>query len=147
SVRAFNRAPMKSVSLKTLPYPGFPTDVQPQFTAFMATTEGTGIIQESVFESRFLHVSELKRMGANIELQGNTAVVTGVPGLNGADVRATDLRAGAALVIAGLSSSDETSLFGLGHIWRGYEAMDEKIRSLGGQVKIVVSEENGDHKW
>lgn len=147
SVRAFNRAPMKSVSLKTLPYPGFPTDVQPQFTAFMATTEGTGIIQESVFESRFLHVSELKRMGANIELQGNTAVVTGVPGLNGADVRATDLRAGAALVIAGLSSSDETSLFGLGHIWRGYEAMDEKIRSLGGQVKIVVSEENGNHKW
>ncbi len=147
SVRAFQKSTMKSVSLKTLPYPGFPTDVQPQFTALMATTEGTSIIQESVFESRFLHVSELKRMGANIELQGNTAVVTGVRELNGADVRATDLRAGAALVIAGLSSPEETSVFGLGHIWRGYEGMDDKIRSLGGQVNIVVSEENGDHKW
>jgi UDP-N-acetylglucosamine 1-carboxyvinyltransferase len=73
--------------------------------------------------------------------------VTGVRELNGADVRDTDLRAGAALVIAGLSSPDETSVFGLGHIWRGYEGMDEKIRSLGGQVNIVVSEENGDHKW
>ena len=137
----------KAVHIQTLPYPGFPTDVQPQFTAMMATTEGTSIIQESVFESRFLHVSELKRMGASIELQGNTAVVTGVPFLNGADVRATDLRAGAALIIAGLSSPEETSVFGLGHIWRGYEAMDEKIRSLGGKVNIVISEENGDHKW
>lgn len=147
NIRVFDKGPIKSVSLKTLPYPGFPTDVQPQFTALMATTEGTSIIQESVFESRFLHVSELKRMGASIELQGNTAVVTGVPFLNGADVRATDLRAGAALIIAGLSSPEETSVFGLGHIWRGYEAMDEKIRSLGGKVNIVISEENGDHKW
>lgn len=147
SIRVFDKGPIRSVSLKTLPYPGFPTDVQPQFTALMATTEGTSIIQESVFESRFLHVSELKRMGANIELQGNTAVVTGVPFLNGADVRATDLRAGAALIIAGLSSPEETSVFGLGHIWRGYEAIDEKIRSLGGKVNIVISEENGDHKW
>jgi len=147
SIRVFDNGPLRSASLKTLPYPGFPTDVQPQFTALMATTEGTSIIQESVFESRFLHVSELKRMGANIELQGNTAVVTGVPVLNGADVRATDLRAGAALVIAGLSSKEETSVFGLGHIWRGYEGMDEKIRSLGGKVNIVISEENGEHKW
>ncbi len=147
SIRVYDKGPIKSVSLKTLPYPGFPTDVQPQFTALMATTEGTSIIQESVFESRFLHVSELKRMGASIELQGNTAVVTGVPFLNGADVRATDLRAGAALIIAGLSSPEESSVFGLGHIWRGYEAMDEKIRSLGGKVNIVISEENGDHKW
>lgn len=147
SIRVYDKGPIRSVSLKTLPYPGFPTDVQPQFTALMATTEGTSIIQESIFESRFLHVSELKRMGANIELQGNTAVVTGVPYLNGADVRATDLRAGAALIIAGLSSPEESSVFGLGHIWRGYEAMDEKIRALGGQVNIVISEENGDHKW
>lgn len=147
SIRVFDNGPIKSVSLKTLPYPGFPTDVQPQFTALMATAEGTSVIQESVFESRFLHVSELKRMGANIELQGNAAVVTGVPFLNGADVRATDLRAGAALIIAALSSPEESSVFGLGHIWRGYEAMDEKIRSLGGKVNIVISEENGDHKW
>ncbi|HDQ93127.1 MAG TPA: UDP-N-acetylglucosamine 1-carboxyvinyltransferase [Synergistetes bacterium] len=147
TVRVFPRSPLKSVSLKTLPYPGFPTDVQPQFSALMSTTDGTSIIQESVFESRFLHVSELKRMGANIEVQGNTAVVTGVPRLNGADVRATDLRAGAALVIAGLSSTEDTSVFGLGHIWRGYEGMDEKIRSLGGDVHIVISEENGDNKW
>jgi UDP-N-acetylglucosamine 1-carboxyvinyltransferase len=147
SVRVFPGLPLKSVSLKTLPYPGFPTDVQPQFSALMSTTEGTSIIQESVFESRFLHVSELKRMGANIEVQGNTAVVTGVPRLNGADVKATDLRAGAALVIAGLSSAEDTSVFGLGHIWRGYEGMDEKIRNLGGDVHIVISEENGDNKW
>ncbi len=147
NISVFQRDKIRSVSLKTLPYPGFPTDVQPQFTALMATTEGTSIIQESVFESRFLHISELKRMGANIELQGNTAVVSGVPFLNGADVRATDLRAGAALIIAGLSSPEETSVFGLGHIWRGYEAMDEKIRSLGGKVDIVISEENGEHKW
>lgn len=147
SIRVFDKGPIRSVSLKTLPYPGFPTDAQPQFTALMAVTEGTSVIQESVFESRFLHVSELKRMGAQIELQGNTAVVTGVPFLNGADVRATDLRAGAALVIAGLSSPEESAVFGLGHIWRGYEAMDEKIRSLGGKVNIVISEENGDHKW
>ncbi len=147
SVRVFPRSPLRSVSLKTLPYPGFPTDVQPQFSALMSTTEGTSIIQESVFESRFLHVSELKRMGANIEVQGNTAVVTGVPRLNGADVKATDLRAGAALVIAGLSSAEDTSVFGLGHIWRGYEGMDEKIRNLGGDVHIVISEENGDNKW
>jgi len=139
--------PLKSVSLKTLPYPGFPTDVQPQFTAFMSTTKGTSIIQESVFESRFSHVSELKRMGAQIELQGNTAVVTGTDQLKGADVRATDLRAGAALVLAGLAADDETTVYRLGHIWRGYEGLDEKIRGLGGNVQVVPSDENGEPKW
>ena len=137
----------RSVSLKTLPYPGFPTDVQPQFMAFLSTTSGTSIVKESVFESRFLHVSELKRMGANIELQGNTAVVSGVPRLNGADVRATDLRAGASLVIAALSAPDETTVYRLGHIWRGYEAIDEKIRLLGGDVSVIHSDENGEPKW
>jgi len=137
----------RSVSLKTLPYPGFPTDVQPQFMAFLSTTSGTSIVKESVFESRFLHVSELKRMGANIELQGNTAVVSGVPRLNGADVRATDLRAGASLVIAALSAPDETTVYRLGHIWRGYEAIDEKIRLLGGDVSVIPSDENGEPKW
>lgn len=139
--------PLKSVSLKTLPYPGFPTDVQPQFTAFMSTTKGTSIIQESVFESRFSHVSELKRMGAQIELQGNTAVVTGTDQLKGADVRATDLRAGAALVLAGLAAEDETTVYRLGHLWRGYEALDGKIRDLGGKVQVVPSDENGEPKW
>jgi UDP-N-acetylglucosamine 1-carboxyvinyltransferase len=139
--------PLKSISLKTLPYPGFPTDVQPQFTAFMSTTKGTSIIQESVFESRFSHVSELKRMGAQIELQGNTAVVTGTDQLKGADVRATDLRAGAALVLAGLAADDETTVYRLGHIWRGYEGLDEKIRGLGGNIQVVPSDENGEPKW
>ncbi len=137
----------RSVSLKTLPYPGFPTDVQPQFMAFLSTTSGTSIVKESVFESRFLHVSELKRMGADIELQGNTAVVSGVHSLNGADVRATDLRAGASLVIAALSAPDETTVYRLGHIWRGYEAMDEKIRLLGGDVSVIPSDDNGEPKW
>jgi UDP-N-acetylglucosamine 1-carboxyvinyltransferase len=139
--------PLKSVSLKTLPYPGFPTDVQPQFTAFMSTTKGTSVIQESVFESRFSHVSELKKMGAQIELQGNTAVVTGTDQLKGAEVRATDLRAGASLVLAGLAAEDETVVYGLGHIWRGYEGFDEKIRNLGGKVQVQLSDENGEPKW
>lgn len=139
--------PLKSVSLKTLPYPGFPTDVQPQFTAFMSTTKGTSVIQESVFESRFSHVSELKKMGAQIELQGNTAVVTGTDQLKGAEVRATDLRAGASLVLAGLAAEDETAVYGLGHIWRGYEGFDEKIRNLGGKVQVQLSDENGEPKW
>ena len=138
---------MKGVSLKTLPYPGFPTDMQPQFTALMTIAEGTSVIKETVFESRFLHISELKRMGANIELQGNTAIVNGVSKLKGAEVKATDLRAGAALVLAGLAAEDETTVYGLGHIRRGYENFEDKLRSLGGEIEELPSEENGDSKW
>ncbi|HCD71861.1 UDP-N-acetylglucosamine 1-carboxyvinyltransferase [Thermovirga lienii] len=138
---------MKGVSLKTLPYPGFPTDMQPQFTALLTIAEGTSVIKETIFESRFLHVSELKRMGADIELQGNTAIVNGVPKLKGAEVRATDLRAGAALVLAGLAAEDETVVYGLGHIRRGYEDFQNKLKALGGDVEELPSEEDGSAKW
>jgi UDP-N-acetylglucosamine 1-carboxyvinyltransferase len=105
------------------------------------------VIKETIFESRFLHVSELKRMGADIELQGNTAIVNGVPKLKGAEVRATDLRAGAALVLAGLAAEDETVVYGLGHIRRGYEDFQNKLKALGGDVEELPSEEDGSAKW
>jgi len=130
----------RSVSLKTLPYPGFPTDLQPQMMATMCLANGTSVIHESVFESRFLHVSEFKRMGARIDLQGNTAIVAGVNKLFGAEVHATDLRAGAALVLMGLAAEDETVVCDLEHIWRGYEGIVEKLRALGG--KVIVTKED-----
>lgn len=127
----------KAVSLKTLPFPGFPTDLQPQIMSTLSLAEGTSIIQESVFESRFRHISELNKMGASIEVQGNTAIIKGVRQLIGADVSATDLRAGASLILAGLAACDETNVFNLGHVWRGYENIDEKLRKLGGDVTIL----------
>lgn len=128
---------IKAVSLKTLPFPGFPTDLQPQMMAALSLADGTSIIQESVFESRFRHVSELNKMGASIEVQGHTAIIKGVNELIGADVSATDLRAGASLILAGLSACDETNIFNLGHVWRGYEDIDKKLKSLGGDVSIL----------
>ncbi len=130
----------RGVSLKTLPYPGFPTDLQPQIMAAMCLAEGTSVIHESVFESRFLHVSEFKRMGAQVDLQGNTAIVTGVSKLVGAEVHASDLRAGAALVLMGLAAEDETVVCDLEHIWRGYEGIVEKLRALGGKVIVTRGE-------
>lgn len=131
---------LKGVSLKTLPYPGFPTDLQPQIMAALCLAEGTSVIQESVFQSRFLHVGELNKMGARIDIQSNSAIITGVPKLTGADVVATDLRAGAALVIAGLAARDSTCVYHLGHIFRGYEDMDKKLLSLGAKVKVTAEE-------
>ncbi len=128
---------LKGVSLKTLPYPGFPTDLQPQIMAALCLAQGTSLIQESVFQSRFLHVSELNKMGAKIETQSNSAIVTGVEALAGADVAATDLRAGAALVIAGLAAHDTTSVYNLEHIFRGYEKMEGKLLKLGASVRVV----------
>ncbi len=136
---------IKSVSLKTLPYPGFPTDLQPQIMTALCLAEGTSVIQESVFQSRFLHVSELNKMGAKIDIQSNSAVITGVERFTGADVVATDLRAGAALVIAGLAAGDTTIVYHLGHICRGYEAMEEKLQKLGARVQ-VIPEEKEDFK-
>jgi len=138
---------LRGVSLKTLPYPGFPTDLQPQIMSVLCLAEGTSVICESVFDSRFLHVAEFKRMGARIEVQGNTAVVTGVPFLNGTDVRASDLRAGAALVLCGLAAREETTVHQLGHIRRGYEGIVEKLRALGAQVVISQTEEDDPPKW
>jgi|LSQX01.1.fsa_nt_gb UDP-N-acetylglucosamine 1-carboxyvinyltransferase len=137
---------LKGVSLKTLPYPGFPTDLQPQVMAALCLAQGTSVIQESVFQSRFLHVSELNKMGAKIDIQSNSAIVTGVDRLTGADVVATDLRAGAALVIAGLAAGDSTYVYHLGHIFRGYEEMDRKLRDLGAEVNVIaeISDEGCD---
>jgi UDP-N-acetylglucosamine 1-carboxyvinyltransferase len=123
------------VTVTTSPYPGFPTDVQPQIMAAMCAAEGTSVIHESVFDSRFVHVAEFRRMGAKIDIQGNTVVVIGVPKLTGARVRASDLRAGAALILLGLSAEGETVIDELGHVWRGYENMMEKLASLGADVK------------
>ena len=146
-VRTLPDTLLSAVSLKTLPYPGFPTDLQPQIMAALCLARGTSVIQERVFESRFLHVSELKRMGCQIELQGDTAIITGVEHLTGAEVRATDLRAGAALVLAGLAANGYTCIYQMGHIQRGYENMVEKLRSLGGDVEIVPCDENEGPKF
>jgi len=128
----------KAVSLRTAPYPGFPTDMQAQFTALNAIAEGTGSITETIFENRFMHVPEMNRMGARMQVQGNTVIVTGVPQLKGAPVMATDLRASASLVIAGLVSENETLVDRIYHIDRGYECIEEKLQSLGAIIRRVA---------
>ncbi len=134
---------LKGVSLKTLPYPGFPTDLQPQVMAALCLAQGTSVIQESVFQSRFLHVSELNKMGAKIDIQSNSAIITGVDRLTGADVVATDLRAGAALVIAGLAAVDSTYVYHLGHIFRGYEEKGQKTDGSRRRVRVLAGD-SGD---
>ena len=126
------RRPLK---LDTLPYPAFPTDMQAQMCALLATTDGISVVTENVFPHRFMHVAELKRMGANIDLQGATAVITGVPRLSGAPVMASDLRASAALVLAGLQSAGLTEVNRVYHIDRGYESIDEKLNGLGAHIE------------
>ncbi len=136
-----SRAKMKKLSVKTMPYPGFPTDVQPQLMATLCLANGTSIVKESIFESRFLHVAELRKMGASISVQGDSAVINGVPSLNGAYVQGTDLRAGAALTLAGLAAEGETRVYGLGHILRGYENFDVNLNSLGAKVSVEEDQE------
>ncbi len=126
--------PLQSIDIKTLPYPGFPTDMQAQMMAFMTIVPGTSIITETVFENRFMHVSELKRLGANIKIEGRSAVVEGVKRLTGTEVKATDLRAGAALVLAGLCAEGETHILDIHHIDRGYEQFEQKLRGLGATI-------------
>jgi UDP-N-acetylglucosamine 1-carboxyvinyltransferase len=123
------------VDIKTLPYPGFPTDMQSQMMALLCHAKGSSIIVENVFENRFQVVDELKRMGARIKVEGHTAVVEGGARLLGAKVRATDLRAGAALVLAGLAAEDETEIEEAVHIFRGYEKIEDKLKNLGARVK------------
>ncbi len=127
----------KAVSLTTAPYPAFPTDMQAQLTAVNAVADGVATITETIFENRLMQVQELNRMGANIVVQGNTAVVTGVDRLKGAPVMASDLRASAALVIAGLVAKGETAVDRIYHIDRGYECIEEKLQLLGGKIKRV----------
>jgi UDP-N-acetylglucosamine 1-carboxyvinyltransferase len=124
----------KSVSLKTAPYPAFPTDMQAQFVALNAIAEGTGTVVETIFENRFMHVQEMTRMGADITVEGNTAVIKGLPELHAAPVMATDLRASASLVIAGLVASGETVIDRIYHIDRGYECIEEKLQLLGADI-------------
>ncbi len=127
-----------AVDIHTIPFPGFPTDMQAQFTAMNCIAIGGGVITESVFENRFMHVQELQRMGADLKLEGNTAISTGVDGLTGAPVMATDLRASASLVLAGLVAEGETVVDRIYHIDRGYETIEEKLTQLGAYIRRVA---------
>lgn len=128
-----NRIPT-AVDIKTMPYPGFPTDMQAQFMAMLTVAEGNGMVTETVFENRFMHVDELKRMGANIKIDGRTSLVRGVEKLTGCPVKATDLRAGAAMVLAGLVAEGETQISYIHHIDRGYDNLVAKLIGLGGNI-------------
>ncbi len=127
----------KSVNIKTAPYPAFPTDMQAQFCALNAVAEGTGTITETIFENRFMHVLEMQRMGADIAIEGNTAICRGVEKLSGAQVMATDLRASASLVLSGLVADGETLVDRIYHIDRGYETIEEKLQNIGASIKRV----------
>ena len=131
---------IKSVNIKTQPHPGFPTDMQAQFMAMMALGNGTSMITEAVFENRFMHVSELQRMGADISIEGHTAAVKGVSALHGAPVMATDLRASACLVLAGLAADNTTEINRIYHLDRGYENLEEKFRGLGADIERVPAQ-------
>ncbi len=128
-----------AVDIKTMPYPGFPTDMQPQFMALLAIADGTSMVTETIFENRYKHVMELRRMGADIRMEGHTAVVKGIHQLSGATVEATDLRAGAALVLAALAAEDGTVLERVEHIDRGYERLENKYNALGARIIRVHS--------
>ena len=137
-VRAIGK--LQGTHVKTMPYPGFPTDMQPQIAVTLALAEGTSIVTESIFENRFRYVDELARMGASIKVEGNVAVISGVEKFTGARVSAPDLRAGAALVIAGLAAEGITIVDDIYYIERGYENLDEKLRGLGAKIEKVASE-------
>jgi UDP-N-acetylglucosamine 1-carboxyvinyltransferase len=134
-IRLSTNGGLKSVSLRTAPYPAFPTDMQAQFMALNSVAEGTAVVTETIFENRFMHVQELRRLGADIEVEGNTAIVHGVSGLQGANVMATDLRASASLVLAGLVAKGETLVDRVYHLDRGYECIEEKLSQLGARIK------------
>ena len=136
TVKATGR--LKAVNIKTLPYPGFPTDVQQPMNTLLCVSEGRSIINESIWESRFKHVDELKKMGANIKVEGRVAIVDGVDKLTGAVVRASDLRAGAAMVIAGLIAEGTTEILDIEHIDRGYPNIEEKFRNIGADIRRVT---------
>ena len=139
-IRVVASKPLQHTQVKTLPYPGFPTDMQPQMTVTLALAEGTSVITESIFENRFKYVDELTRMGGNIKVEGTVAIIEGVRGFTGAQVESPDLRAGAALVLAGLSASGYTVVDEIGYIQRGYECFEEKLQSLGAVIQVVDSE-------
>jgi UDP-N-acetylglucosamine 1-carboxyvinyltransferase len=137
-IRAMGRKKIKSIDIKTLPYPGFPTDLQAQVMTLMAVASGLSVITETVFENRFMHVSELMRMGADILVHGNSAMVKGIPKLKGAQVMATDLRASASLILAGLAAEGKTELSRVYHIDRGYEKIEKKLSAIGANITRVA---------
>ena len=129
---------LHGTEIETLPYPGFPTDMQAQFTALLSISKGNSIISETVFENRLQHIAELQRMGTNIRVKGHHAIVQGVPMISGAPVMATDLRASAALVLAGLAAEGKTTVRGLHHLDRGYEDLENKLRGLGAKLERII---------
>ena len=131
---------LNRVNVKTLPYPGFPTDMQPQMAVVLALAEGTSTVTESIFENRFRYVDELTKMGANMKVEGSVVIISGVEKYTGAKVNAPDLRAGAALVIAGLAAEGVTIVSDIHYIMRGYENFEGKLRELGGEIELVTSE-------
>ena len=139
-IRVVGKPRQCHMNFKTLPYPGFPTDMQPQMTVALALADGTSVVTESIFENRFKYVDELSRMGANIKVEGSVAIVDGVGSFTGAQVVAPDLRAGAALVLAGLAADGYTTVDEIGYVERGYENFEEKLRSLGAVIERVDSE-------
>jgi len=138
-IRVKAQGPLKPADIKTMPYPGFPTDMQPQIMTLLATIEGTSVVVETIFENRFMHVQELRRMGADISLEGRVAIVRGIPDWQGAHVESSDLRAGAALILAGIFASGETRIGGLEHIDRGYEKIHFKLVGLGADVERIAN--------
>lgn len=129
---------LRGTDIETLPYPGFPTDMQAQFTALLSISKGNSVISETVFENRLRHVAELQRMGTNIRVKGHHAIVQGVSSISGAPVMATDLRASAALVLAGLAAEGKTTVRGLHHLDRGYEDLEHKLRGLGAELERII---------
>jgi len=136
-IRTVAKKKIKSIDITTLPYPGFPTDLQAQMMALMSVANGLSVITETVFENRFMHVSELMRMGADILIHGNSAMVKGIPKLKGAPVMATDLRASASLILAGLAAEGKTELSRVYHIDRGYQEIEKKFSAIGANIKRV----------
>ncbi|BCV20889.1 UDP-N-acetylglucosamine 1-carboxyvinyltransferase [Moorella sp. Hama-1] len=135
AIRIQGTGRLQATDCKTLPYPGFPTDMQPQFMTLMAVAEGTSVIVESIFENRYKQAAELRRLGADIRIEGRVAVINGVPALSGSVVEASDLRAGAALVIAGLVAEGQTNIEGIHHLDRGYEQLESRLRNLGADIQ------------
>ena len=140
AVRVVASKPLRHTQVTTLPYPGFPTDMQPQMSVVLGIAQGTSTVTEGIFENRFKYVDELTRMGADIKVESNIAIINGVKGYTGARVSAPDLRAGAALVIAGLSAEGVTVVDDIHYIQRGYESFEEKLESLGAQIERVTTE-------
>ncbi len=134
-IRIVGNGNLNSVDIETMPFPGFPTDMQAQFMSLLCIAKGTSVVTETIFENRFMHVNELMRMGANIRVDQRQAIIEGVDKLFGAEVKITDLRAGAALIIAGLVAQGETSVYGLNHLRRGYHDLPQKLRQLGADIR------------